>query len=244
MSASRSAEQADASHNSAARDGDLLEVITHRYAQPLALYARASAVARIDDADAMVQRFCAQLRARTFVLNNWRTSGLPLRRWLLHEFLMFARARLCELNSSTSAQESCNECGGCACASAATTPSNGETTCTTSNTALPLEPHAFEHFERAWSHAMMEAACSTTQRALEAGGEAVAWSAFRLHFLEKMEYSALAQQVGITAASARSIARRAHECVEVALRQLLRDEGVVDEDIDDELAWMIEVFTR
>ena len=248
MSASHSVDKTEVSTHGAARDAELLEAMTHRYAQPLTLYARSSTLARIEDVDALMKSFWVQQLARPLMLNEWRESGLALRRWLVHQLLIHARARLCELHIDSSEQEQCNDCGGCACANAATTSTTSATTCatkcSTSSTPLPLEPHAFEHFERAWSRAMMNAACSIAQAALESSDDAAAWNAFRLHFLEGNEYAALSQQLGLTVAAARINARRAHERVDGALRQLLRDEGVADEDVNDELAWLIEVSKR
>ena len=91
---------------------------------------------------------------------------------------------------------------------------------------------------------MRTAACSIAQVALESSDDAAAWNAFRLHFLEGNEYAALSQQLGLTVSAARINARRAHERVDGALRQLLRDEGVADEEVNDELAWLIEVSKR
>ena len=248
MSASHSVDKTEVSTHGAARDAELLDAMTLRYAQPLMLYARSSTLARIEDADALMKSFWAQQLARPLMINEWRESGLALRRWLVHQLLIHARARLCELHIDSSEQEQCNDCGGCACANAATTSTTSATTCATkcptSSTPLPLEPHAFEHFERAWSRAMMNAACSIAQAALGSSDDAAAWNAFRLHFLEGNEYAALSQQLGLTVAAARINARRAHERVDGALRQLLRDEGVADEDVNDELAWLIEVSKR
>lgn len=248
MSASHSVDKTEVSTHGAARDAELLDAMTLRYAQPLMLYARSSTLARIEDADALMKSFWAQQLARPLMINEWRESGLALRRWLVHQLLIHARARLCELHIDSSEQEQCNDCGGCACANAATTSTTSATTCATkcptSSTPLPLEPHAFEHFERAWSRAMMNAACSIAQAALESSDDAAAWNAFRLHFLEGNEYAALSQQLGLTVSAARINARRAHERVDGALRQLLRDEGVADEDVNDELAWLIEVSKR
>ncbi len=248
MSASHSVDKTEVSTHGAARDAELLDAMTLRYAQPLMLYARSSTLARIEDVDALMKSFWVQQLARPLMLNEWRKSGLALRRWLVHQLLIHARARLCELHIDSSEQEQCNDCGGCACANAATTSTTSATTCATkcptSSTPLPLEPHAFEHFERAWSRAMMNAACSIAQAALESSDDAAAWNAFRLHFLEGNEYAALSQQLGLTVSAARINARRAHERVDGALRQLLRDEGVADEDVNDELAWLIEVSKR
>ena len=117
MSASHSVDKTEVSTHGAARDAELLEAMTHRYAQPLTLYARSSTLARIEDVDALMKSFWAQQLARPLMINEWRESGLALRRWLVHQLLIHARARLCELHIDSSEQEQCNDCGGCACAS-------------------------------------------------------------------------------------------------------------------------------
>ncbi|MEY5032829.1 MAG: hypothetical protein RL354_1860, partial [Planctomycetota bacterium] len=74
--------------------------------------------------------------------------------------------------------------------------------------AIALEPSAFESFERAWSRALLGDACSLAQRELVAEGDGDAWEVFRRHYLDGLEYADIGLQLRITAAEARTCARR------------------------------------
>ncbi|MEY3027406.1 MAG: hypothetical protein RLZZ238_2303 [Planctomycetota bacterium] len=202
--------------------------IMRRYAGPLRAYVEASSLRALDDADALVNGFFVTRLAREGYVANWQQSGLPLRRWLVNGLLLHARERQREMRKAARDGEG-GECGGCGCA----TPCE-----------VGLEPSAFERFERAWSRALLGDACSLAERELVAEGDADAWEVFRRHFLDGMEYADIGLQLRITAAEARTRARRASYRFERALRQLLEDEGVARDDLDDEIAWLMEVSGR
>jgi hypothetical protein len=110
----------------------------------------------------------------------------------------------------------------------------------------PLDPQAFEAFERAWAAGVVAEAAARTRDAAETAGEAEAdaWHIFRKTALEGHETSALARERGITTAEARARATRMAEPFDRALRDALREEGIAAEDLDDELAWLMEAATR
>ena len=115
--------------------------------------------------------------------------------WLVNGLLLHARERQREMRKAAR-DGAGGECGGCGCA----TPCE-----------VGLEPSAFERFERAWSRALLGDACSLAERELVAEGDADAWEVFRRHFLDGMEYADIGLQLRITAAEARTRARRAHD---------------------------------
>ena len=130
-------------------------------------------------------------------------------------------------------RKSAGGCEGCACG----------TGCESVD-AIGLEPSAFESFERAWSRALLGDACSLAQRELVAEGDGDAWEVFRRHYLDGLEYADIGLQLRITAAEARTRARRASYRFERALRKLLEDEGVARDHLDEEIAWLMEVSGR
>lgn len=206
--------------------------IMSRYAAPLREYAQASSLRSIDDADALVNGFFVTRLSREDYLASWRASGLPLRRWLVNGLLLHARERQRELRKA--ARDGAESpCGGCGCASAC-------------ESALEpgLEPSAFEAFERAWSRALLSDACTVAGQELVAEGDGDAWECFRRHNLDGLEYAEIGQQLRITAGEARTRARRAAYRFERALRRLLSDEGVVEGELDGEIAWLLEVSGR
>jgi DNA-directed RNA polymerase specialized sigma24 family protein len=215
------------SEGEAGREALSAHIMT-RYAAPLRAYAQASTLRAIDDADALVNGFFVTRLSRAEYLASWRASGLPLRRWLVNGLLLHARERQRELRRAAR-DGSDSPCGGCGCA----------TPCEPG-----LEPSAFEEFERAWSRALLSDACTVAEQELVAEGDADAWACFRRHNLDGLEYAEIAQQLRITAAEARTRARRAAYRFERALRRLLADEGVTESDLDDEIAWLLEVSGR
>ena len=201
--------------------------VMRRYAAPLRAYVLGSTLRTLDDADALVNGFFVSRLSRGDYLGKWQESALPLRRWLVNGLLLHARERMREMRKSAGG------CEGCACG----------TGCESVD-AIGLEPSAFESFERAWSRALLGDACSLAQRELFAEGDGDAWEVFRRHYLDGLEYADIGLQLRITAAEARTRARRASYRFERALRKLLEDEGVARDDLDDEIAWLMEVSGR
>jgi DNA-directed RNA polymerase specialized sigma24 family protein len=201
--------------------------IMRRYAAPLRAYVLGSSLRTLDDADALVNGFFVTRLSRGDYIARWRESSLPLRRWLVNGLLLHARERLREQRKASGG------CDGCACG----------TGCAPVD-SIALEPSAFEQFERAWSRALLGDACSLAQRELVAEGDGEAWEVFRRHYLDGLEYADIGLQLRITAAEARTCARRASYRFERALRQLLEDEGVARDDLDEEIAWLMEVSGR
>lgn len=218
------AEQLD--RGEAGRD-ELNSHIMRRYAAPLHAYVRGSSLRALDDADALVNGFFVTRLSRGDYLSKWRQSTLPLRRWLVNGILLHARERMRE------ARKASGGCEGCACG----------TGCDSVD-AIGLEPSAFEQFERAWSRALLGDACALAERELVDEGDAEVWEVFRRHYLDGLEYADIGLQLRITAAEARTRARRASYRFERALRQLLEDEGVARDDLDEEIAWLMEVSGR
>lgn len=201
--------------------------VMRRYATPLRDYVAGSSLRALDDADALVNGFFVSRLSREDYLAKWQESGLPLRRWLVNGLLLHARERMRELRRSSGG------CEGCACAGPCDPVE-----------AIALEPSAFERFERAWSRALLGDACALAQRELVAEGDGDAWEVFRRHYLDGLEYADIGLQLRITAAEARTRARRASYRFERALRGLLEDEGVARDDLDEEIAWLMEVSGR
>ncbi len=212
-----------------ARDGDAGRAAVHDhimrlYAKPLRAYVQASSLRTLDDADALVNGFFVTRLSRTDYMANWQSSTLPLRRWLVNGLLLHARERIRELKKASGA------CGDCGCGSPCA--------------EISLEPSAFEQFERSWSRALLGDACALAEQELAHEGDADAWEVFRRHFLDGIEYADIGLQLRITAAEARTRSRRASYRFERALRKLLADEGVAESELDDEIAWLMEVSGR
>ena len=187
-------------------------VLARRAAEPVRAYLACARLAWIDDVDGFAARFTAGAAIE-------RAAGdamLPFRRAVV-------RALLAEVRE---ARKATGACSGCDCKQPCETP---------------LDPQAFEEFERAWARAVLAEA---SERASEAAGDADAWEIYRRTALEGAETAALARERGITTADARTRAARAAARFDAALRETLAEEGVAAEDADDELAWLMEAAMR
>lgn len=191
------------------------DALAARTVGPVRAYLACARLAWIDDVDAFAARFAADHDA----MRSAAASGLPFRRGVVRSLLSAVR----EARKATGA------CSGCDCKQPCETP---------------LDPQAFEAFERAWAGVVIEAAAARTREAAEAAGDADAWTIFHATALEGRETAALARERGITAAEARARAARMTGPFDRALRDALHEEGIAAEDLDDELAWLMEAATR
>lgn len=213
------------------------EHVMRRYHAPLRAYVLGSTLRTLDDADALVNGFFATRLPRGDYFDAWRASGLSLRRWLVNGLLLHARERQREIRKAQrdGGAADASPCGGCGCGASCAGGAAVEAS---------LEPAAFEQFERSWARALLADACDIAQQELVAEGDGDAWEVFRRHNLEGLEYADIAMQLRIGAPEARTRARRAAYRFERALRRLLTDEGVATDDLEEELAWLLEVSAR
>lgn len=198
-----------------------------RYAQPLAEYVRASSIRTAEEPDELVNSFFASRLSRESYLAQWRTSGLPLRRWLVNGMLLHARER------ARSRRMAAGEAGRMSGADPAALERH--------------EPSAYERFEREWARHVLSEAAARAEQQLLSEGRADAWHAFKRHVIDGVPYSGVAEGLAGTAGTAeaaRTLARLGHARFERALREILSDESVSPEDVDVELAWIYEVSSR
>lgn len=191
------------------------EVLAVRAAEPVRAYLACARLAWIDDIGAFAARFAADRDA----MRAAAASGLLFRRGVVRALLSAVRE----------ARKSAGMCSGCDCAQPCETP---------------LDPQAFEAFERAWAGAVIAEASQRAARASHDENDADTWEIYRRTALEGAETAVLARERGITTTDARTRAARAAARFDAALREALYEEGIADEDLDDELAWLMEAATR
>lgn len=218
---------------SAMRASGAVDGFIRRCAAPLRAYVEASSLHALGDADGFVQGFLAARlgsevdRADRADKADRADHALPLRRRLVNELLEHARERVRAMRADAGA------CAGCACAGPCDPVA-----------AIGLEPRAFERFERSWARATIGEAAEAAERELAAEGDSGAWQAFRRNFHEGRDFAEIAAELGVDTGEARMRARRAGERLDRALRRLVEDEGFAPDDVDDEIAWMLEVSRR
>ena len=186
-----------------------------RAKEPVRAYLACARLAWIADLNAFAERFVA-----SGAVGRARSDdSLPFRRGVVRALLAAARE----------ARQSSGACSGCDCKEPCETP---------------LDPQAFEAFERAWACAGIAEASQRAARASHAENDADAWEIYRRTALEGAETRELARERGITTAEARAHAARAAQRFDRALRETLAEEGIAAEDVDDELAWLMDAATR
>ena len=189
--------------------------LAKRATEPVRAYLACARLAWIDDVDGFASRF---------------TAGAAIERAAGEAMLPFRRAVVRALLSEVrEARKSTGACSGCDCKQPCETP---------------LDPQAFEAFERAWARAGIAEASQRAARASHAENDADAWEIYRRTALEGAETRELARERGITTAEARAHAARAAQRFDHALRETLAEEGIAAEDADDELAWLMDAATR
>ncbi|MCX5650613.1 MAG: hypothetical protein NTU45_04385 [Planctomycetota bacterium] len=189
--------------------------LAKRATEPVRAYLACARLAWIDDVDGFASRF---------------TAGAAIERAAGEAMLPFRRAVVRALLSEVrEARKSTGACSGCDCKQPCETP---------------LDPQAFEAFERAWAGAVIAEASQRAARASHAENDADAWEIYRRTALEGAETAALARERGITTADARTRAARAAARFDAAIRETLSEEGIAADAIDDELAWLMDAALR
>ena len=186
-----------------------------RYARPLAAYARASRLARVDEPDELVHGFLAARVGDARFLGEWRASGMPLRRWMLNGLLFHARGVV-----RYRAREAARRGEG----------GDGRGGRFDYGALVDREaPDAERAFERAWAFALVEAACRAAAASLESEGRGRAYACFHRHFFDGAGYAEIAAEIGADARTVASEIRLATRRARAEAEAMLRDElGAAD----------------
>lgn len=189
--------------------------VMETYAWPLSVYYRGSSFRTLGEADEVVHAFLADRLSRPAFLQDWADSGRPLRYWLITGFKHSLQERRRRERRDAHA-------------------------------ALPEdspEPAA-DGAERVFAR---EAARSVVARAAEAAADACAaaglgehWDIFRRHALGGAAYAAIAADLGVDERRARVMSRTAANKFRAALRQAIGWPGASDEDIEADIAALLE----
>lgn len=180
-----------------------------RYRVPLVAYASRSRLANLDEPEELVHGFFAGKVARDDFLDGWRTSGLPLRRWMLNGLLFHARGVMRDLARERARRD------------AAAHPETRSSDAPDGETA----------FERAWALALVEAACRAAHASLAADGRAETYALFHRHHFDGVGIAALARESGSTETEVASAIRLAVRRTRAEAESMLRDElGTADPD--------------
>jgi hypothetical protein len=193
-----------------------------RYAEPLAAFVRGSSLARLGEPEEIVNGFlAARLSDDAAIgdfLSRWSASGMRLRRWLMNGILFYGQGLA---RDRARAQER----GG------------------------PVAPHTLDRregaattgesdFERAWALAAVREATARAEAELLAEGRAVEFEIFRRHAIDGQPYAVFARELGRSEQQCAGATRLVAQRVRAAVADLLREEGVDEPELEDEVARM------
>jgi hypothetical protein len=193
------------------------EHVMRRYYEPLAAYLSATSYRDVDAPAALVAGFFVDRLSDDAYLLGWKSSGLPLRKWLVNGLLFWVRTevrrrrRTMERELAGGAEALALEASGSA--------------------AL----HAEQVFEREWARSIVSDACEVVAERLVAEGLAARWQHFRRHVLDGLTYEAVARESACEAREVRSACRVVRARLEMAFFELLRAEGVRESELEGEV---------
>jgi DNA-directed RNA polymerase specialized sigma24 family protein len=106
------------------------------------------------------------------------------------------------------------------------------------------EPGPAAAFDRAWALALTNEAYRQVQADLVSRGRGVDDAVFRMHVVEGLTYAQVAARSGRTEAECLNTARRVSNALRAAVRDLLREEGVQESDMDAAVAEVLAIVER
>lgn len=185
----------------------------------LTAYVRGARVSALGEPDDIVHGFFARNLGESDYLARWLASGLPLRRWLMNGVSAHIRMLWRERARHAGRHE----------------PLEGKARGIESD-----ERAAESEFERAWIRATLGEACRRVEESLLASGDSDAWSVFRQHVLESRAYreilSAADEEPTRAAEERLAVAvRRVVRLVRAALKEILREDGLRESELDAEV---------
>jgi DNA-directed RNA polymerase specialized sigma24 family protein len=206
---------AGAERAAAARDA-IRRHAMERYAVPLGAYVSATGLRASGERDELVSGFFAGPMADDAFFRRWRASGMPLRRWLMN-----AMSFHCRSVRRDAARERGREAGGGAADHAMQSA---------------VESDAAMAFDRAWALSIVNEAYARVQDELASSGRGGEDEVLRMHVIDGVPYEDVARALGMSRAECFNAVRRTAARIREAVRDLLREEGVSNSDLDAALA--------
>ena len=221
----RAAAAGDASASaraSNARDA-LRRHVMERYTDALGAYVSASGLRSAGERDDLVAGFYAGPLSDDAFFRRWRTSGMPLRRWLMNAISFHCRGI-----RRDAARERERQSGDLLDPGA----------------AGAVERDAADAFDRAWALSLVNEAYARVQDDLAAGGRGIEDEVLRMHVIDGMSYDGVARALGLTRNDCFNAARRVAGRVRDAVRDLLREEGVPESELEAAIAEVLRFVER
>lgn len=206
--------------------------VMERYAEPLAVFVRGSSLARLGEPAEIVNGFFASRLSDAGYLEEWARSGMRLRRWLMNGILFHGQGIARDRARA---------------AARGTLDSSSRLSAIDELKELELKklglkelearsPSAEARFERSWALAVVREATARVELELVESGRGTDFEIFRRHAIDGQPYATFARELGRTPQQCAGATRLVAQRVRARLAEVLREEGVPEEEIEDELA--------
>ena len=207
-----------------ARDA-LRRHVMERYAPALAAYVSTPQLRRVGERDELVSGFFARTMSDPSFLLRWRSSGMPLRRWLMNAMAFHCRGVVRDRQR----EEGRGSLGDAA--AFAERLAGGE-------------PDPAEAFDRAWALALANEAYAQVQAELAARGRGDDDAVFRMHVVDGLTHAQVAARTARSEAECRNAVRRVAGALRTAVRGLLREEGVPESGLEAAVNEVLAIMER
>ena len=207
--------------------------VMERYTGALGAYVSSSGLRSAGERDELVAGFYAGPLADDAFLARWRTSGMPLRRWLMNAIAFHCRG----LRRDARRERARTEPGDVQALDAAGAG-------LTQGAAGAAEADAAEAFDRAWALAIVNESYARVQAELADAGRHDDDAILRMHLVDGMPYEEIAHRLGLTRTECFNATRRVAARVRESLRELLREEGVPNSGLDAAVGEVMRLVAR
>jgi DNA-directed RNA polymerase specialized sigma24 family protein len=213
-------ESPGAGRASSARDA-LRRHVMERYTDALGAYVSASGLRASGERDELVSGFYAGPMADSTFFRRWRTSGMPLRRWLMNAMSFHCRSVRRDAQRDRERRA----------------PLADEAL----EATAAVERDAAAAFDRAWALAIVNGAYAGVQHELLERGREHDDAVLRMHVIDGMPYEQVARALGIERNDCFNAVRRVAGAVRGAVRDILREEGVPESGLEDALVEVLRI---
>jgi DNA-directed RNA polymerase specialized sigma24 family protein len=208
---------------SAARDA-LRRHVMERYTDALGAYVSASGLRAAGERDELVSGFYAGPMADPSFFRRWKSSGMPLRRWLMNAMSFHCRS----VRRDAARERERHAAGG-----------NEVLESTAAG-----ESEAADAFDRSWALAIVNEAYARVQLELAERGREHDDAILRMHVIDGVPYEQVARALGLERDDCFNAVRRVAGAVRGAARDILREEGVPESGLEAALAEVLRIVER
>ena len=195
--------------------------VMERYTDALGAYVSATGLRASGERDELVSGFYAGPMADPTFFRRWRTSGMPLRRWLMNAMSFHCRGVRRDAQRDRERRA----------------PLAEEALEATS----AVERDAAAAFDRSWALAIVNEAYVRVQHGLLERGRQHDDAVLRMHVIDGMPYEQVARALGIERNDCFNAVRRVAGAVRAEVRDILREEGVPESGLEDALAEVLRI---